>query len=197
MKRVGNHHPCVRERSTRHAREYPHIHLWKVVLSIGALLWLGGPALAIDLQNWDKKFAPASKRFQVLKAFNKEAVLDKETQLVWEQSPDMTTRSWSSTLDHCANRTTGGRMGWRLPSAPELASLVDPSNPGGDPDLPPLHPFDNILLDDYWSATTNADDSSQAWDVNFEASDVVLTNDKINSPALAWCVRGGVNADQH
>lgn len=125
------------------------------------------------------------------------AVRDNETGLVWEQSPNTTLRSWSLTLNHCANRKTGERMGWRLPSAPELASLVDPNNPGGDPDLPPGHPFNNILLNDYWSATTNADNSAQAWDVNFEASDVLLTNDKISSPALGWCVRGGVNAGQH
>mgnify|MGYP001589680401 CR=1 FL=1 len=74
---------------------------------------------------------------------------------------------------------------------------MDPNNPDGNPDLPPGHPFNSILLNDYWSATTNADNSSQAWDVSFEASDVLLTNDKTNSPALAWCVRGGVNAGQH
>lgn len=175
----------------------PHIHLYQVAMAVGTLLLLADPAWAINLESWDNKIDNASRRFKVLSEFNSEAVLDKETQLVWERSPDTTLRTWSLTLNHCANRKTGGRMGWRLPSAPELASLVDPNNPGGNPDLPPGHPFNIDPSDDYWSATTNADNSQQAWDVNFVESDVVLTNDKTNSPAFGWCVRGGVNAGQH
>src|SRR5918994_7064005 len=42
---------------------------------------------------WDQVL-PAADRFEVLAAFNHEAVFDKETGLVWEQSPLTTTHEW-------------------------------------------------------------------------------------------------------
>jgi len=65
---------------------------------------------------WDQ-ILPASTRFVVLSNFNSEAVLDRETGLVWEKSPPTTHYSWYNSLDDCAERAIGGRMGWRLPSA--------------------------------------------------------------------------------
>ena len=85
----------------------------------------------------------------------------------------------------------GGRHGWRLPIIEELASLVDPNNPGGDPDLPPGHPFSNVQSASYWSATTVASDSTRAWAV-FLASggvDTIVTSG--TSLFHVWCVRGG------
>ncbi len=91
----------------------------------------------------------------MLSEFNGEAVLDNGTGRVWEQSPDTGAQSWIGALNHCYGRNVGGRMGWRLPTIEELASLVDPNNPGGVPFLPPGHPFDNVQSG-YWSATTVA-----------------------------------------
>src|SRR6266850_4969907 len=55
------------------------------------------------------------------------AVRDNETGLVWERSLVVTTQTWASALGRCANLSSGGRKGWRLPSFAELSSLVDPS----------------------------------------------------------------------
>ena len=91
-------------------------------------------------------------RFMVLSSFNDEAVLDRETGLVWEQSPIAQGRLWSASLPsplsvegaqtHCKRRTLGNRKGWRLPTIQELASLVDPTvPPDAGATLPAGHPF--------------------------------------------------------
>ena len=74
---------------------------------------------------WDRKL-PASSRFYVLTNWNNEAVLDKETGLVWERSPAQT-GSWTAARSLCAALTTGNRRGWRLPSFHELPSLIQPN----------------------------------------------------------------------
>jgi hypothetical protein len=50
-----------------------------------------------------------------------------------------------------------------------------------------------VQSSNYWSATTNADDPTNAWNVNLNNGDVV-TDDKANSN-FVWCVRGGQGVD--
>src|SRR5437016_8649313 len=76
--------------------------------------------------SWDQTL-PSSTRFIVLSNLNSVAVLDRETGLVWEQSPSTSTLSWDGAQNHCNTLRAGGRLGWRLPTLQELASLVDPS----------------------------------------------------------------------
>ncbi|MBI4490502.1 MAG: DUF1566 domain-containing protein [Deltaproteobacteria bacterium] len=96
-------------------------------------------------------------------------------------------------LAHCYEREVGGRIGWRLPTIEELASLVDPNNPDGNPDLPAGHPFDNVQSSSYWSATTLANDTGNAWFVFFGNGSVGF-GDKTSS-LFVWCVRGGQGID--
>ena len=63
---------------------------------------------------WDTNHASAT-RFTT--AFHG-AVLDKNTGLVWEQSPEVTPLFWFLATIHCVGRTVGGMVGWRLPSVP-------------------------------------------------------------------------------
>jgi Protein of unknown function (DUF1566) len=144
-------------------------------------------------QSWDKKL-PNTSRFTLLTDFGGAAVRDNETGLVWEQSPETKTMNWSGARFHCTSRRIGGRMGWRLPSVHELASLVDPSvSPG--PTLPAGHPFTNVQPAHYWSASSLAGKPSHAWNVGFIMGMVhdIKTTDSHN----VWCVRGGNNADAY
>jgi hypothetical protein len=174
------------------------------VLSLGLLAGgalTAGPAQAVDAVGpyyaepaWDQKLA-ADTRFVVLTNWGSQAVLDKETGLVWERAPVTTTSTWPEATLACATRTTGGRKGWRLPSMPELASLVAPSVAAPGPTLPAGHPFLTVQSFPYWSATTVADNPSLAWDVSFFNGNV-NNGFKIGSFPV-WCVRGGMNADQY
>lgn len=134
---------------------------------------------------------PAADRFQLV--LGGAGVLDKETGLVWEKSPDTGLRTWANAHVHCYPRIVGGRKGWRVPTIEELASLVDPNNPTG-PILPPGHPFSNVqVVDRYWSATTSASAPSHAWVVIFDIGEVV-TDDKTGTN-FVWCARGGQGID--
>lgn len=113
---------------------------------------------------WDAKIDAAGKRFQVLAAFDDEAVLDRETGLVWEKAPYCSDTPngcsnfdfYQNARDHCAGRNVGNRLGWRLPTIQELLTLIDPAAGG----LPAGHPFfgglpgtQGILTSTFWSAT--------------------------------------------
>ncbi|MDC8450125.1 MAG: DUF1566 domain-containing protein [Nitrospira sp.] len=156
------------------------------------LTTLGGVQDGNHTLRWDRNL-PAAQRFVILPAFNNQAVLDKNTGLVWERSPATTVMDWRGTRVTCANNNTGGQKGWRLPSFAELSSLVDPSVAPG-PTLPPGHPFLNVESG-YWSASSDADDPTRAWFVNFNFGNVNTFGKAATS--RAWCVRGGINADQY
>ena len=142
---------------------------------------------------WAQKIAAAT-RFLVLTNWNSEAVLDKETGLVWERTPfGANNFSWSAATQDCLRLTTGNRRGWRLPSVHELASLVDPTQSG--PALPLGHPFVLApIVNVHWTATTNAANEAQVWFVNLANGSVDNFAPKVTGQGNAWCVRGDMNA---
>lgn len=120
-------------------------------------LALASTASAVDLRDWGRKF-PASQRFVLLSQFNNEAVLDKETQLVWQRYISNADTFQTGASNACASARIGGRMGWRLPTIAELTSLVDPGSSAAVK-LPAGHPFrqaDGSQIPAYavlWSST--------------------------------------------
>jgi hypothetical protein len=144
---------------------------------------------------WSQKI-PGSERFEVV--LDGAGVLDKETGLVWEQSPANATYVWTSAIDHCITLESGGRKGWHLPTVEQLASLVDKSN--SNPVLPTGHPFDMDCASGgcvqsvyYWSATTSAYSPTSAWNVYFPNGNVTYYDKTTRT--YAWCVRGGPGYD--
>ena len=123
-----------------------------------------------------------------------DAVLDKETGLVWERSPDDTLRDWYSAKYHCYHSELANRKGWRLPTVEELLSLVDTVNE--DPALPTGHPFINVQLATYWSSTTAAIDNTRAWGVYFRNGNF-FTEVKSHDNRPSWYVRGGQGHDAY
>ena len=146
----------------------------------------------IQTMQWDKAM-PASQRFVVLVAFNNEAVLDKETGLVWEKSPQSAAVSLPNARLACASKAVGGRKGWRLPALPELASLVDPSVASPGPTLPAGHPFLAVQSANYWSASAHVDNPTLTWGVGFSNGAALGVSKAFDQ--RVWCVRGGMNAN--
>jgi len=176
--------------------------LWTLALTTGlaqAQTTSNGPYYATP--SWDQKLqcdtTATCPRFIVLSNWNGGAVLDRETGLVWEQSPSTALRSWANSLTSCNRLTVGNRRGWRLPTVQELASLTDPSVSFPGPNLPPGHPFsNNVRVDDrYFSATilTAGSTTPSVWGVEFSDGEVVgLQQSDLH---LAWCVRSGQGVD--
>jgi hypothetical protein len=143
--------------------------------------------------SWDQTL-PVAQRFIVLSNFNQEAVLDRETGLVWERNPGVPSHFnliWVSAVGLCPQTITGGREGWRLPTLHELQSLRDPTRPiGSGLALPVGHPFLGIAAVNYWVATTLTDFPQFAFTVSMEAG-AGITSIQKSTANRAWCVRGG------
>ena len=171
------------------------------VLSVSGLIMAGDwepppgvPAPTMKTQDeipptWSQKL-DASERFVLV--MNNQAVLDKETGLVWERSPVTTTMTWYAACGHCYTRKIDGRMGWRLPTLEELASLVDTTQ--DDPALPLGHPFSGVQSVYYWSSTTDWNLFVEfVWSVDLD--DGWLGTDVKTDSDYVWCVRGGPGYD--
>lgn len=149
--------------------------------------------------SWDQQL-PVATRFIVLSNWKDAdfpsggaAVLDRETGLVWERSPSTTTQTWLNGQSNCNGMSTGGRLGWRIPTLQELASLVDRTQ--SNPSLPSGHPFQNVQSSSYWSATTTSFDASFAWVVAFGSGGVNIFLKSVSGSVFLWCVRGGQGVD--
>jgi hypothetical protein len=142
-------------------------------------------------------------RFVLLKSYNDEAVLDKETGLVWERAPGTApgshplTAPWFEAHLQCNQRTWGNRKGWRLPTIQELASLIDVTVPPPGPVLPAGHPFINVQSNAYWAATTFAAPNipNEAYVLGFHDGNMGSALKSVFT--FYWCVRGGQGDDPH
>ncbi len=108
------------------------------------------------------------------------AVLDKETGLVWAKEANLFGgQSWEFAQTKCFSAGIGGRKGWRLPRAEELASLIDPQQTSS-PKLPSGHPFANVVEVEgyYWSVSTFPGSSSVAYMVDFSRGEVPYIKSK-------------------
>jgi hypothetical protein len=129
---------------------------------------------------------PAAERFELV--MGDEAVLDKETGLVWAKDANLDgNKQWQAAVNYSRNLSLAGRKGWRLPTVEELASLVDPTQ--RNPAFPAGHPFLNVQSGSYWSSTSYVGDTNYAWYV-------AMYNGYVYGTAktgyyYVWPVRGG------
>ncbi|MGH8243043.1 MAG: DUF1566 domain-containing protein [Steroidobacteraceae bacterium] len=162
-------------------------------------LSLATAAGAVDLRDWGRKF-PTAERFVVLSQFGNQAVLDKETQLVWQRQPFQSQTSWIVAKVRCLSLVLGGRRGWRLPSVHELQSLTRPDAPIGVLALPTGHPFVNVQASSYWTETRFVGGSGQptggAFAIQFHVGGL-FELPPTETPRFNWCVRGGGPISEH
>jgi len=114
-----------------------------------------------------------------------DTVSDPVTGLMWQRTVPVTTYAPPDATRHCAALRAGGHDDWRVPSAIELVSIVDPSRgtPALDPAVFPDTPSTLFLT------TTTAGSTTAVWLVDF--SDGTLDGDANfpSSPRNVRCVR--------
>lgn len=132
-------------------------------------------------------------------------VTDNLTGLIWLKNANcFGVRIWAAALND-ANTLNSGECGltdssqagdWRLPNRKELLSLVDfeyynpaLSNAAGTAKWSSGDPFDNVQLYHYWSSTTRANFTSDAWNVGMQYGGVGYYGK--DSSYYVWPVRGG------
>ena len=116
---------------------------------------------------------------------NRDLVYDSKTKLTWQSSPSNQRFNWSDAQNYCKNLNYGSQNDWRLPNIYELKSLVDYTkyNPAIVTNLIDI----DTGYSYYWSSSKYIDNSSGAWDVNFERGNDGW--DDKSDENLALCVR--------
>jgi len=164
-------------------------------VSVNAQTVGAGPYYASP--SWDQTLPP-NTRFIVLSNMNSAAVLDRETGLVWQKTPDQSHTLRLSEAQQTCFEFESVRYGWRVPTTSELLSLFVPgtctTNAGVTVkcrSLPDGHPFDlpNGSVS-AWS-TTQVGGSPGSYFGLFTAPRGILTGifDANTGQASAWCVR--------
>ncbi|MBF0179912.1 MAG: DUF1566 domain-containing protein [Magnetococcales bacterium] len=128
-------------------------------------------------------------------------ITDTLTGLTWMRNANCWgTRTWANALSRitglnagtqsCSGYTTGTYADWRLPNREELHSLVDFGR--FNPAFPSGHPFTGLAAGRYWSSTTNANDTADAWSVDFYYGGHIAYGKTIAQNV--WPVRGGLDS---
>jgi hypothetical protein len=123
-------------------------------------------------------------------------VTDNKSGLIWLKNANcFGYKHWSTAMDlakslkngQCDLRDRSVAGQWRLPSKEEWEILIDKS--ARNPALPAGHPFIGVLSNGYWSSTSGASSSSNAWSVNLDDTSVYWGYETYGG--YVWPVRGG------
>lgn len=121
------------------------------------------------------------------------------TGLIWEVKTDDDTihdrgngYSWQGALDDFIAELNqegfGGYNDWRLPTIKELSVMVHRGLP--DRTMHPVY-FPNVISNFYWTATTNANNTDEAWTVIFQDGTAIYNRQKLEINYVR-AVRGGL-----
>jgi hypothetical protein len=135
-------------------------------------------------------------RFVILANLNNDAVLDRETGLVWSRQYVSAEKLELVNLA-CKNLRIGNRGGWRLPTVAELTSLLDYSSPAISPapGLPVGHPFllgltGQPLDDHFWTGEPALGYPEDYYYIVHMREGVALGANARNNKFRSLCVRG-------
>jgi hypothetical protein len=108
-------------------------------------------------------------------------ITDKVTGLIWQKVASTTYGDAAAAAQYCIGLRLAGATDWRLPTAIELASIVDytSNNPAIDTSV-----FPNVS-GYYWTATPSAAAPTTSWAIDFDDGEIAVWT----YPGLQRCVR--------
>ncbi len=119
-----------------------------------------------------------------------ETVYDSSSNLTWQDNAIVASQklSWEEAINYCEDLDFANRNDWRLPNIKELGSIKDLSQ--APYAIDPI--FKNVHYNFYWSSSTNVNDPSSAWYINFYWGYNYNEYNK-DGTDLVRCVRGENN----
>ena len=116
-------------------------------------------------------------------------VTDDLTGLMWttNANPNGSECNWNTAINYCETYDYAGHSDWRLPNKNELFSLIDFSQ--FNPALPDGHPFSAVQASYYWSSSSYAGGSGNAWYVHMNYG--LVSIDGKTYSYYVWPVRAG------
>ena len=86
------------------------------------------PAAGEDFYGQDAQYAALGtctpQSFTVHTVAGDNIVIDRNTKLIWQQSPSEEVFTWDDAITYCENLTYAGKTGWRLPAPQEFLTIV-------------------------------------------------------------------------
>ena len=127
-------------------------------------------------------------RFKVGTGAEADCVTDNLTGLMWVKNPDSTPLTWEDALTYANKLTLCGHDDWRLPNVNELESLIHAGQSNTATWLN-AQGFSNVQSDWYWSSTTSAFSTEDAWFVFMQNGNVRIDGKGVHN--YVWPVRAG------
>ena len=121
-------------------------------------VWMGlSPTLLADPPDFNGRYLSGEHNGE------RPIIFDTQSGQLWQRATAQP-RSWKEALAYCQELSLAGRTDWRLPSATELATLVDLSQTEPAIDAK-VFPF--TVSAGYWTSSTYVASPDKAWVVDF------------------------------
>ncbi len=178
--------------NTKNARPYWSSTTAAIGTTLAWSVYFGGGSVSYYYKSLGAYYVRCVRGGQSSPSFTNngnDTVTDNVTGLIWQQG-EPGSMTWANALSYCEGLNLGEHSDWRLPNIKELESITDDTQ--YSPAIDTTY-FPNTNEDYYWSSTTYAKVTRNAWYVYFTSGDVTYIGSDKSYSFYVRCVRGGTS----